>query len=491
MSRVTGKVAGIVFAMAFAAMAQSTDDVRLELVLKDNSRLRGRPVRKAIKVKTEILSTPVELVLAKVSHIEHKHDKTGFLVTFINDDTISCKILQPGIELVTLLGKFTVPFDKIRAIRNVSASKGKWTAVPNPPPSRSSGYREQKDIACDKDDTVWVAGFHGVSKIHKRKSRFIGFRTGFNLTMLFGTPNRGLYITQFDTSRNKGLLHRLTDNRSSKPLTEYRLNSIYQVPCLHVAATRKIYNWGESFVRVFALRPGSGQANGEWKEWEAQLTRKATRLLEIDGDMHFFCNNQVWIADKNDNFSTNRVSLTTKVMKARKGKKRPHPPLVLARWDTNHIISFSPGDSAIQANTLDTFKPVDAGLSNKYLAAYKLHRAFGSRDGSALLSAFRQRDGVNLLLRLTRDGTVIPLEETNRLLGGNVGAISGVHQDSEGAFWLAAGRRGLARYRKRNLTVFGPDDGIAYGCYFQITAAPDGKIWTLSRRSPYVFETTL
>ena len=464
--------------LPFHTMAAETDDIRLELVLKDNSLLRGRPVKGAVKVQLDMLPAPVNMALAKVSHIEHKHDGTDFLITFTNDDTISCRILEPNITLVTLLGKLTVSFGEIRAIRNLSSVKSRWIAVPNPPPSRSSGYTEHKDIVCDKDDTVWVAGFHGVNKIHKRKSRFIGFRTGFNLTMLFGTPKRGLYITQFDTSRNKGLLHRLTDNRSSKPLTEYRLNSIYQVPCLHVAATRKIYNWGESFVRVFN--------NGEWKEWEAQLTVKATRLLEVDGDMYFFCNNRVWIADADDNFSTNRVALTTKVMKSRKGKKPRHPPLVLAGWDHGKIISFSPGDSAIQANTLHSLSPVHIDKTNRWLSGYELHGAFGSRDGSVFLSASRGKNAASLLLRLTRDGTVIPLEETSRFLGGRT-AVSSVHQSPDGALWMAAGNRGLARYRKRNLTVFGPDEGIPDGRYFQVTADGNGNIWALSRSSLYIY----
>jgi len=480
-------VAGIVFAMTLGAMAQSTNDVQLELVLKDNGLLRGRPVKSTLKARLEMIDTPVELKLAKISHLEHKSDKTGFLVTFTNDDTISCRILEPNIEIVTLLGKLTISPADIRAIRNVGGSTKKWKAVPNPRP-RYGGYNEQMDMAADKGGVMWVMSRYGLTRFEGGGRRNIGFSTGFNLAMIFGAPDRGLYVTQFDTSRNKGLLHRITDNgHRAKPLTEYRLNSIYQVPCLHVASTRKIYNWGESFVRVFTLRPGSGQALGEWKEWEAKLTRQETRVLEVDGRMHFFCNNRVWTVDADDNFSTNKVKLTTKVMKAGKGKKTRNPPLVLARWDKRNIVSFSPGDSSIQANDIDRFTPVDVDRINGRLKEYRLHAVFGSRGGSVYFCATRRADGENMLVRLTRDGTVMPLPETGLFLGGST-TVSNVYESPHGALWLAAGNRGVARYRKRNVTVFGPESGLPGGRYFQLAADSDGNIWTLSRSSPYVLQ---
>lgn len=480
---------GVLSLGLFAAAAETTDDVRLELVLKDNSLLRGRPAKQTMKVQMEILAAPVDVVLSKISHIEHIPGTTGFLLTFTNDDTISCSVLEESIELVTLLGKFAVPFNNIRAVRNVGAVKLKWRTVPNPRP-RYGGYTEHMDIACDRDGVVWVMTRAGLSRFDGKAFSYRGFSTGFNLALIFGAPDRGLYVTQFDTSTNKGLLHHITDNgRKATPLTEYRLNSIYQVPCIHVAASRKIYNWGESFIRVFTPRPGPGQANGDWKEWEARLTREGTRVMEVDGRMYFFCNNQVWIAGADDSFATHSLKLTTRVMKAKKGKQPKDPPLVLARWDTGNIISFSPGDSAIQANAIDAWTPVDAEKPNEMLAGYKLHKAFALRDGSVLLAAADEKIDENLLLRLTRDGTVIPLRETSRLLGGDCSAISSIHEDAAGALWLAAGSRGVARYRKRNLTIFGPEDGLAGGRYFQVATSPEGNIWTLSRTSPYVLLT--
>ncbi|MCG3150252.1 MAG: hypothetical protein PCFJNLEI_03733 [Verrucomicrobiae bacterium] len=96
-----------------SAIAETTP--RLTIQLTDGSRLLGTPARKRLLVQSETLGK-LEVPLDKIRTVTFTASRDDVLITLQNGDKIQSAISDAPVDLATVFGPVTLPWDKITTI---------------------------------------------------------------------------------------------------------------------------------------------------------------------------------------------------------------------------------------------------------------------------------------------------------------------------------------------------------------------------------------
>lgn len=107
-----------VWAMSLAAHggdASPAAPVQLVFDLADGSRIIGTPGIDRLKIATNF--TEVDVSLSQMRTIEFSGENHGAVLSLQNGDHLSGSLAATGIEVTTILGKISVPMNKVKRIR--------------------------------------------------------------------------------------------------------------------------------------------------------------------------------------------------------------------------------------------------------------------------------------------------------------------------------------------------------------------------------------
>lgn len=102
-------------AVCVADSPPAVSPLQLVFDLTDGSRIIGTPGIDRLKIATNY--TDVEVPLAELHTIEFTGENRDAVLSLQNGDHVSGNLAVTGIEVTTILGKFSVPMDKVKRIR--------------------------------------------------------------------------------------------------------------------------------------------------------------------------------------------------------------------------------------------------------------------------------------------------------------------------------------------------------------------------------------